>query len=173
MWGDSAQWWVFETGLILVSLGFGYFCGGLCAGMVLVWVGGGVRRDGLGHLDSEVAFHRSTCRSSIGSFLLRFMQNMADRICSAQLQLCFCSAVSIGCIKLSSQPFPISPLSEAGWLHCRDRPGLCSTKVPVPAKPPTDARTERTGHSQQSADTRKGIPDTGLRTILSRMRYFL
>ena len=86
---------------------------------------------------------------------------------------CFCSAVSIGCIKLASQPFPISPLSEAGWLHCRDRPGLCSTKVPVPAKPPTDARTERTGHSQQSADTSKGIPDTGLRTILSRMHYFL
>ena len=64
------QWLVFEIGLILVSLGFGYFCGGLCAGMVLVWVGGGVRRDGLGHLDSEVAFHRSTCRSSTGSFLL-------------------------------------------------------------------------------------------------------
>ena len=103
------QWLVFENGLILVSLGFGYFCGGLCAGMVLVWVGGGVRRDGLGHLDSEVAFHRSTCRSSIGSFLLRFMQNMADRICSAQLQLCFCSAVSIGCIKLASSSLFLFP----------------------------------------------------------------
>ena len=166
------QWLVFETGLILVSLGFGYFCGGLGAGMVLVWVGGGVRRDGLGHLDSEVAFHRSRCRSSSGSFLLRFMQNMADRICSIAvmfLSSCLHRLHQVG----QRQPFPISPLSEAGWLHCRDRPGLCSTKVPVPAKPPTDARTERTGHSQQSADTSEGIPDTGLRTILSRMRYFL
>ena len=117
MWGGggsgSVQWLVFETGLILVSLGFGYFCGGLCAGMVLVWVGGGVRRDGLGHLDSEVAFHRSTCRSSIGSFLLRFMQDIADRICSIAVMLlssCLHSLQKVGQAAFSSFP------TLCGWL---------------------------------------------------------
>ena len=148
MWGDSAQWWVFETGLILVSLGFGYFCGGLCAGMVLVWVGGGVRRDGLGHLDSEVAFHRSTCRSSIGSFLLRFMQNMADRICSAQLQLCFCAAVSIVCIKLASSSLFLFP-------HSLRLVGFTAGIAQGSAAPRSRCRPSRQPtHGQRGPDTR-------------------
>ena len=142
------QWLVFENGLILVSLGFGYFCGGLCAGMVLVWVGGGVRRDGLGHLDSEVAFHRSRCRSSIGSFLLRFMQNMADRICSAQLQLCFCSAVSIGCIKLASSSLFLFP-------HSLRLGGFTAGIAQGSAAPRSRCRPSRQPtHGQRGPDTR-------------------
>ena len=75
--------------------------------------------------------------------------------------------MALASLSLISTLYPSSP-SEACW-HCRqgapDRPGLCSTKVPgaghLAPGPPTDARTEKTGHSEQSADTRNGIPDTG------------
>ena len=57
--------------------------------------------------------------------------------------------------------YPSSP-SEAWW-HCRQgriARGSAAPRSRVPG-PPTDARTEKTGHSEQSADTRNGIPDTG------------
>ena len=146
----------------------------------MLWFGCG---DGPGHLGSEVAFHRcSRSRSSMSNFSAPSSPTF-PLLCFISFPECGFSLVAILTLvwnsadrkRLVGQLFPSigAPPPRIGGTAGRGPPGALQHQG-LEHRGCANRRTDReTGHCEQSADTRNGIPDTGFHSKVLASYHFL